>query len=127
MSFLVDTHVFLWFEARSPRLSVAVRDLIARTEQPIHVSAASFWEIALKRRAGKLTFTGSPREAAGASGFIELPIDAADAELAGGLDWDHRDPFDRALVAQAINRGLTLMTADATLLALSNIALLRAL
>jgi PIN domain nuclease of toxin-antitoxin system len=50
---------------------------------------------------------------AAAAGFTELAISADDAELAGGLDWDHRDPFDRMLVAQCRSRGLDLITADA--------------
>ena len=126
MSLLLDTHVFLWFQARSPRLSAEVRDLIARTEHAVNISAASFWEIAIKRRTGKLAFHGSAREAAVACGFQELSLDAADAERAGALDWDHRDPFDRALVAQAINRRMTLVTADARLLQHPGPALLRA-
>ena len=101
-----------------------MRALIADGGQDIDLSAASFWEIAIKRRAVKLAFKGSARTAAADGGFLELVIDAADAETAGALDWDHRDPFDRMLVAQCLNRSLALMTADARLRARDDIAVL---
>ena len=122
MSFLIDTHVFLWFEAGSTRLSEQARSIIRRADVAVYVSAASFWEIAIKRRLGKLAYDGSARAAAAAAGFQELPIDAADAETAGALDWDHRDPFDRMLVAHCLNRSLTLVTADPALSARGDIA-----
>ena len=90
------------------------------------LSAVSFWEIAIKRRAGKLIYDGAPRTAAADAGFVELDIDAADAETAGALDWSHRDPFDRMLVAQCLNRSLTLVTADAKLRARRDIPVLAA-
>ncbi len=124
MSLLIDTHVFLWFEAGSERLARGLRETIARAEEDVFVSAASLWEIAIKRRLGKLTIEGSPRAAALTAGFLELAIDGADAETAGALDWDHRDPFDRMLVAQCLNRGLTLVTADARLRARQDIAVM---
>lgn len=124
MSFLLDTHVFLWLDAGSPRLSKRARALILRTDQAVYVSAASFWEIAIKRRDGKLSYEGAPRTAAADAGFVELDINAADAELAGGLDWSHRDPFDRMLLAQCLNHSLTLVTADAKLRSRDAIAIL---
>ena len=86
------------------------------------MSAASFWEIAIKRRLGKLAYDGSARAAAAEARFQELPIDAADAETAGALDCSHRDPFDRMLVAHCLNRSLTLVTADPALQARRDIA-----
>jgi len=126
LSFLLDTHVFLWFDLGSPRLSERVRSLISRTDHAVYVSAASFWEIAVKRRDGKLLYDGAPRTAAGDAGLVELDIDAADAERAGGLDWEHRDPFDRMLVAQCLNRSLTLVTADTRMRTRDDIAVLSA-
>ena len=124
MSFLIDTHVFLWFDWRSTRLRQQIRSLVASTDQIVYLSAASFWEIAIKRRARKIRYEGSPRKAASDAGFVELDIDAADAELAGGLDWSHRDPFDRMLLAHCLNRSLTLITADARFRARPDIAVL---
>jgi PIN domain nuclease of toxin-antitoxin system len=122
LSFLLDTHVFLWFEAGSTRLSDEAAAVIRRVDVAVYVSAASFWEIAIKRRLGKLAYDGSARAAAADAGFEELSIDAADAETAGALDWDHRDPFDRMLVAHCLNRALTLVTADPALRARRDIA-----
>ncbi|MFZ1965416.1 MAG: type II toxin-antitoxin system VapC family toxin [Roseiarcus sp.] len=124
MSLLVDTHVFLWFESGSAKLSQALRKTIARSDERVFISAASFWEIAIERRTGKLILDGSPRAAAAAAGFLELPIEAADAETAGALDWEYRDPFDRMLVAQCLNRAMTLVTADAALRTRSDIAVI---
>jgi PIN domain nuclease of toxin-antitoxin system len=121
LSFLIDTHVFLCFETDSMRLPRRARALIEDANQAAYLSAAS-WEIAIKRRMGKLEFKGSARAAAGAAGLLELDIDAGDAETAGALDWAHRDPFDRMLVAQCLNRSLTLVTADAKLRARGDIA-----
>ena len=126
MSLLLDTHIFIWFELGSTRLPRQTRALILRTDQTVYVSAVSFWEIVIKRRAGKLRYDGSPRAAASDAGFIELGIDAADAETAGALDWSHRDPFDRMLVAHCLNRDLTLVTADARLEARDDIAVIHA-
>ena len=123
MSFLLDTQVFLWFEAGSPRLSKQAQAVLRRTDVAVYISAASFWEIAIKRRLGKLAYDGSARAAAADAGFEALAIDAADAETAGGLDWDHRDPFDRMLAAQCLNRALTLVTADPALRTRKDIAL----
>ena len=124
MSLLVDTHVFLWFEMGSTRLSQALRKTIAQSDERVFISAASFWEIAIKRRTGKLVLDGSPRAAAAAAGFVELPIEAADAETTGELNWEHGDPFDRMLVAQCLNRAMTLVTADVVLRARSDIAVI---
>jgi len=123
VSLLIDTHVFLWFQSKSARLSGVLRKTI-EMEPDVYVSAAAFWEITIKRQRGKLAFEGSPRAAALAAGFLELPIDGADAESAGTLDWENRDPFDRVLVAHCLNRNLTLITADARFRTRSDIAVM---
>jgi PIN domain nuclease of toxin-antitoxin system len=109
---LLDTHVFLWWDAESPRLGAACRAAIADASNRVFVSAASVWEIGIKRRTGKLTFSGSAVDAIRMNGFLELPILGRDAEAAAALDWRHADPFDRLLVAQAQLGSLTLATAD---------------
>ena len=76
------------------------------------VSAASIWEVTIKRQVGKLRFDGSPAEEARRAGFDLLAITAAHAEIAGDLPLHHRDPFDRMLVAQAQAEGLTVVTRD---------------
>lgn len=112
MDLLLDTHVFLWWDAESPQLSAACRAAIAEASNRVFVSAASVWEIGIKRRAGKLTFSGSAVDAIRKNGFLELPLLGRDAEAAARLDWRHADPFDRLLVAQAQLGSLTLATAD---------------
>jgi PIN domain nuclease of toxin-antitoxin system len=95
--------------------------------QPVYIGAASFWETASKRRAGKLFYDGSARAAAQGAGLVELAIYAADAETSGELDWDHRDPFDRMPVAHCLERSLTLIAADAAYRGRGDIAVLMAL
>jgi PIN domain nuclease of toxin-antitoxin system len=112
MDVLLDTHVFLWWDADSPRLGEAARRVIAAPGNRVFVSAASVWEIAIKRRVGKLDFAGSPMDTIRANGFVELPASGADCEAAGDLEWRHADPFDRLIIAQARGRGMTLITAD---------------
>jgi len=112
LQLLLDTHAFLWWESADPRLGAAARRAIGDRANQIFVSAASVWEIATKRRTGKLAFAGSPVGAIGKNGFFEFPIAPMDAELAGNLEWDHRDPFDRLLVAQSIRLRGALVTAD---------------
>ncbi|WP_293699591.1 type II toxin-antitoxin system VapC family toxin, partial [uncultured Agrococcus sp.] len=84
--------------------------------QELHISAASAYELAQKSRIGKLPQASAILarwdELAGAMGAHELSLTAADMATAGSLSWDHRDPFDRMLVAQARLRGLTLVTSD---------------
>jgi PIN domain nuclease of toxin-antitoxin system len=109
---LLDTHVFIWWDQRGPALNVRARDAIEDPGNDIFVSAASVWEIAIKRRTGKLKFAGSAFAAIAANGFHELPILSLEAEQAGDLAWRHADPFDRMLVAQAIVRSLIFVTAD---------------
>lgn len=122
MKLLLDTHVFLWWDQGAPNLGTAARQVIETPANTIFVSAASVWEIAIKRRLGKLAFQGSVTQAIDANGFQPLPIRAIDAEAAGALAWTHGDPFDRLLVAQAMGHDLVLVTADATISAYPAIA-----
>jgi PIN domain nuclease of toxin-antitoxin system len=122
LNLLLDTHVFLWWDKQDKALNADARALIADPANQIFVSAASIWEIAIKRRLKKLDFRGSAVAAIGANGFNELPILPVDAENAGALAWQHNDPFDRMLVAQAKRLALTLATADTTIRAYANIA-----
>lgn len=115
MNLLLDTHVFLWWDRQDKALNPDTRALIADPTNSVLISAASIWEIAIKRRLGKLDFHGSAVAAIGANGFQELPVLPIDAEQAGQLAWPHNDPFDRMLVAQAARRGFTLVTADAAI------------
>lgn len=122
MNLLLDTHVFLWWDRQDRALNADTRALIADPANQVFISAASIWEIAIKRRLKKLDFRGSAVAAISANGFHELPILPIDAENAGALAWQHNDPFDRMLVAQARRLTFTLATADAAIRTYPNVA-----
>ena len=79
----------------------------------MYVSAASAWEIAIKTSLGRLAPRRTVTDAVQDSGFSELPIRFSHAARVRTLPWHHRDPFDRLLVAQALDEGLTIVTRDA--------------
>ena len=105
MRVLLDTHAFLWWLDGDRRLSPRARRRIADAANAILISAASAWEITTKARLGKLpgaTAVAADVAAALASqGFAALEISVRHAQRAGNLPGDHRDPFDRMLIAQA--------------------------
>ncbi|BBX69972.1 type II toxin-antitoxin system VapC family toxin [Mycolicibacterium psychrotolerans] len=120
MNILLDTHVLLWLVSQPTTLEAEVLGQLADPSASVWVSAASAWEIATKTRLGRLE--GSTLLATWASQLEamrvdDLPIGSDDAILAGRLTWDHRDPFDRVIVAQAIRRNFTVATRDAKILA----------
>ena len=109
---LLDTHVFLWWLADHPRLGPQARAAIQDPVNPVFVSAVTGWEIAIKRRLGKLTAPDGLDAAVTDEGFSHLPISFFHGEQAGLLPDHHRDPFDRMLVAQAQAEGLVIVTSD---------------
>ena len=111
MRLLVDTHVLLWWLADDDRLPEGPRDAV-NTAQEVRLSTASVWEIAIKRKIGRLQVPEHYLEAVDAGEIDLLPITAQHAEIAGALPRHHDDPFDRMLVAQAKTDDLTLVTAD---------------
>lgn len=111
MRLLLDTHVLLWWLADDPALSKQARQLIAN-EPEVFASAASAWEIAIKRALGKLEAPEDLPAVLAAGGIGRLPIEFEHAAIAGALPRHHDDPFDRMLVAQAQHEGLTLLTND---------------
>ncbi len=113
--FLVDTHALLWWLTDDPALSPAARDALSDPANDPLVSAASVWEIAIKRSLGKLTAPDDLPERIADEGFGWLPIDSAHAWHVRALPAHHRDPFDRLLVAQAAIERLPIITADARL------------
>ena len=92
------------------------RDTLSRPTTNIWVAAASAWEIAIKTRLGRLdgeTLLSTWTDVIADMSTSELPIESQDAILAARLPWDHKDPFDRVIVAQALRRNLTIATRDA--------------
>jgi PIN domain nuclease of toxin-antitoxin system len=112
MRLLLDSHVLLWSLADSPKLTANLRREIIDPNNEVLVSAASVWEIAIKKRLGKLVVPDNLLETIEASGFKPLPINFVHAMTASNLPRHHDDPFDRMLIAQAQSEGLVLATRD---------------
>jgi PIN domain nuclease of toxin-antitoxin system len=111
-SLLLDTHALLWSLGDEHLLPPAVHDLLSAGSVPAYVSAASIWEIAIKRAAGKLKAPEDLLEKIAEARFGELQITFTHAAIAGALPPHHADPFDRMLVAQAQSEGFTVVTRD---------------
>jgi PIN domain nuclease of toxin-antitoxin system len=113
---LLDTHAFLWWLDGDRRLSARSRRVIADETNAVLVSAASAWEITTKARLGKLP--GARDVAADVvgcianQGFVPLDITVLHAQRAGGLAGEHRDPFDRMLIAQAQLEDVAIISDD---------------
>ena len=117
-SLLVDTNVVVWLLLGDrPRVTEVARLALEDERNRVVVSAASVWEIAVKRSLGKLTIEDAWSRALARVGFDALPVTSIHAEAVEHLPWHHRDPFDRLLVAQAKTEGLELVSADARLAA----------
>jgi PIN domain nuclease of toxin-antitoxin system len=112
MILLLDAHAVLWWLADDAALDAQARAAVADPGNDVLVSAATVWEIAIKRALGKLDAPPGLATIVEHSGIDILPITGADAELAGGLPPHHRDPFDRMLVAQASRLSALLVTRD---------------
>lgn len=116
MRLLLDTHALVWWWTDDRRLTAAARAVIAAPDNIVLVSAASAWELATKHRLGKWAEIAPLVDAFDdflrRSRFAPLAITPGQARRAGSLDWAHRDPFDRMLLAQAQDQALPLVTGD---------------
>jgi PIN domain nuclease of toxin-antitoxin system len=112
MRLLLDTHTLIWWLAGGEELSREALAAISSPESDVHVSAASVWEMAIKRSRGRLKTSADLTRTITEQGFRELPITLRHAESAGSLPMHHSDPFDRVLIAQAKEEGLTVATRD---------------
>ena len=116
MTYLLDTHVMLWALTDPTRLGPTTRDVIANRSSRLVVSAVSAWEISTQHRLGKLpqadVLLGGYGKHLDRLGAIRLSVAEDHALLAGRLDWNHRDPFDRMLAAQAMIESLVIITSD---------------
>lgn len=113
MRLLLDTHALIWWAGEPAQLGRAARDAIDDADE-VRVSAVSVYEMSLKHALGKLPGVADLlpdlRGFMVAQQFRELPLSIAHADLAGRLPLDHRDPFDRMIVAQALSEDLTLVS-----------------
>ena len=117
MSFLLDTHTFIWALTDSGRIPINVRNIVEDADNELFVSSVSFWEIAIKVRSGRLAPVGRQSstivEAAEAMGFRSIPLLPEEAATSGNLiEATHFDPFDRMLIWQAISRKMVLVSGD---------------
>jgi len=114
VKYLLDTHVLLWWADSAKPLSPAAVEAIGRTSHQVFVSMASFWEMAIKESLGKLNVPFSPDEVRMRYGFTLLPITSGHIDTLKTLPHfrQHRDPFDRMLIAQALAEGLAIVTRD---------------
>ena len=119
MKLLLDTHVVLWAATIPDELRTEARDLIEDGTQDVLVSVVSAWEIAVKQSLGKLELPSAAEqwlpEVLRRSGFELAQVGLAAALKVRALPWHHRDPFDRLLVAQALEDGYTVVTRDEVL------------
>ena len=111
MRLLLDTHALLWWLA-DEGLNPEARDAIADPANLAVVSAASAWEISIKKALGILAAPDDLEQQLQTGGFAPLPISIAHSIAAGRLPHHHADPFDRMLIAQAFAEGLTIVTRD---------------
>lgn len=115
MRLLLDTHVLIWVTAEPDRISNDVLRIIESRDTELVFSAASVWEVAIKRALGREDFDVDPRllrRGLIENGYTELAIAGAHAAAVDSLPPIHKDPFDRILIAQALAESLMLLTAD---------------
>ncbi len=116
MRLLLDTHTFLWYISGDPRLPAAHRDAIREPANEAFLSVASVWEIVLKHGLGRLPLPTPPQayipRQREQHRIESLPLEEAAMAHLAALPKLHRDPFDRILVAQALQHDLTIVTAD---------------
>jgi len=116
---LLDTHILLWAAGKPEKLSEPARTMLISPENKLFFSAASIWEIVIKRRLGREDFKVDPgrlKKMLLSHDYCELPITAEHALKVETLPLLHKDPFDRLLLAQARAEGMLLLTVDASVL-----------
>jgi len=115
MNYILDTHVLLWFLRNEDKFSGKARQIILDNTCEKHISIVSLWEIAIKNRIGKLPLANGVSEVfdkIADNGFGLMKIDRKCVEIYNALPLIHRDPFDGMIIATAISRQMTIITAD---------------
>ncbi|MFO0805777.1 MAG: type II toxin-antitoxin system VapC family toxin [Gemmataceae bacterium] len=121
MKLLLDTHAFLWYITNDTKLPLPFASAIRNPSNEVFVSAASIWEAVIKHHLGKLPLPQPPAEYLPRQrivhGLLPLAVDEGAMPFLAKLPPLHRDPFDRILVAQAQQHGMTLASIDPLVLA----------
>jgi PIN domain nuclease of toxin-antitoxin system len=115
MKLLLDTHLLLWGAIKPERVPAAARSMMEDPAHQLIFSAASLWEIAIKKNLGRPDFQVDPsllRRNLLENDYTELAVTGRHAVAVAGLPALHKDPFDRILIAQATADGLLLLTMD---------------
>ncbi len=116
MKLLLDTHIFLWFISGDARLPDGMRESIRNPSDEVYLSVASLWEIIIKHQLGKLSLPQPPESYIPAQRerhlIASLSLDEASVAQLPQLPPIHHDPFDRMLICQALEHGLTIVTID---------------
>jgi PIN domain nuclease of toxin-antitoxin system len=109
---LLDTHALIWWLTNNPTLADRAKNAIADPDNLVFVSAASAWEIAIKKSLGKLQVPDDLPAQIKAKNFIPLAISIEHAVMVEQLPMHHQDPFDRILIAQGMYEQLVIVTRD---------------
>lgn len=121
MRLLLDTHVFLWYISADPRLPTPFQAAIRDSSNDVYLSVVSIWEAVVKHGLGKLPLPAPPADylprQRRAHGIAPLPLNEAAMKYLAGLPSLHRVPFDRMLIAQSLQYGLTIVTVDSEIAA----------
>ncbi len=112
MHLLLDTHTLIWWLAKNSTLSNTAKDAVSNPDNIVFVSAASAWEIAIKKSLGKLQAPDDLKQQLEKQRFTPLAINIDHGLAIKQLPHHHKDPFDRILIAQAIHEGLTIVSRD---------------
>ncbi len=113
MNLLLDSHSLLWALHAPNRMRSEAVAMITDARRGVYFSAASAWELELKAAKGKLELPTNWLAVAESTGFLQIPVTASAAQASARLPWHHTDPFDRLLIAQAMDHGLRVATRDA--------------
>ena len=115
MRLLLDTNVIVWMLYAPETLLSGTRNVIRERSNSASYSAASIWELAIKQAAGKLPYRADRIAAElGRLGLNEVPVTSRHGIAAANLPRHHKDPFDRVIIAQALEGGLLLVSRDGT-------------
>ena len=113
MNLLLDTHILIWWSTDDPALPDQCRVMLADPRNEVYFSSVAIWEVSIKHSRGKLAMPPEMlHQQSSKAGLVELPFTAKHAAAVKSLPWIHRDPFDRALIAQALSEPLVLVSQD---------------
>lgn len=116
MRYLLDTHVFIWAMEGNKRLPGEIKNQISDPQNKVLISVATFWEIVIKRKLNKIKIGFNLESSTREAGIEVIPIQIAHVLYTEKLPLQHKDLFDRMLVAQAKVENLTLITSDEKIL-----------